>query len=88
MKPKPTFVIAAWFLAALSGICIPSPARAETPVRVLRAHGHPYLLDFQVLSNKRADLKINVVRKGLNAAFSEWLRAERPHIYRQSLEKR
>lgn len=49
---------------------------------ILRARGNPYLLDFQVLSNKRADLRINLIRKGLNVAFTEWLRNERPLVYR------
>ncbi|HZO91679.1 MAG TPA: hypothetical protein VFB38_25380 [Chthonomonadaceae bacterium] len=50
-------------------------------VTIIPAQDNPYLVAFQALSNKRADLRMNITRKGLNAAFSEWLRYERPRAY-------
>lgn len=54
---------------------------------VIRAQGHPNHVDFVARSSKRADLRANIARKGLDSAFTEWLRAEHPHVYRQHLEQ-
>ncbi len=37
----------------------------------------PRMADFQSLSAKRADLRVNVIQKGLERAFADWLKAER-----------
>ena len=54
---------------------------------VVRAQGHPNHVDFVARSSKRADLRANISRRGLDVAFTEWLRAEHPHVYRQHLEQ-
>lgn len=54
---------------------------------VIVAQGHPKHVDFVAKSSKRADLRANIQRKGLNVAFTEWLRAEHAHIYRQHVEQ-
>ena len=45
------------------------------------AHGNPNLSDFFALSGKRTDLRGSITRNGLDKAFAEWLRAERPHAH-------
>ena len=55
--------------------------RTETPL--VTALGSPYLIDFQARSNKRADLRIDVARHGLDSAFTDWLRREHPLAYQQ-----
>jgi hypothetical protein len=74
-------------LVSISAICN-IPARAETDTVVLRAQGNPNLIDFFALSEKRSNLRVAIVTKGLDAAFSEWLRQERPYVYRQYAGKK
>lgn len=72
-------VLAVVCTGTLSGI----PAHANEETTIIKAQGNPYLNDFMVRSNKRADLRINLIRKGRNAAFTDWLRNERPFAYRE-----
>ena len=62
------------------------PAQANQALRqqfVIPAQGHPKHMDFVARSSKRVDLRINVQRKGLDAAFTDWLREEHSHLYRE-----
>ena len=43
----------------------------------------PHMLEFDKLIEKRADLRIQAGKYGHDIAFAEWLRAERPDVYRQ-----
>ena len=47
------------------------------------AANSPYLIDFMTLSNKRADLRLAVAGKGMEAAFNDWLRTAHPEAARQ-----
>jgi hypothetical protein len=59
-------------------------AGAATNERVLvKAQGHPMLHAFEVMSNKRADLRLARATKPLDVAFTEWLQSDRPSVYRQ-----
>jgi uncharacterized protein YggE len=82
-----TFVMAVFAvissMVTLTGI--PTIAQSNSPV--LRTQGNPALGDFQTLSNKRADLRVSVSRKGRDAAFTDWLRTERPQLYRDALKQ-
>jgi hypothetical protein len=60
----------------------------EDETVIVPAQGSPYLIEFQARSNKRVDLRLNVVREGLDAAFTEWLREERPFAYQSYLHDR
>lgn len=42
----------------------------------------PHMLDFDKLIEKRADLRIQADKYGHDVAFAEWLRTERPDVYR------
>lgn len=64
---------------------IPAHAKSDDTV-VIRAQGNPNLVDFFALSGKRANLRIAMVTNGLDAAFSEWLRYERPYQYRRLVD--
>ena len=50
---------------------------------VIRAQGHARYAEFLGRSSKRADLRHNIHRKGVDVAFTEWLRHEHNHVYRQ-----
>jgi hypothetical protein len=52
---------------------------------LVRAQGSPYLVDFLSLSGKRAGLRMDTVRHGLDSAFTDWLRRERPLAYQDYL---
>lgn len=56
-----------------------------TETTLVKAQSSPYLVDFQNVSAKRADLRIDAVRRGVDSAFTDWLRRERPWVYRQYL---
>lgn len=84
---KRIFVLVLWIVFA-SAITLPGiPAHAQLNSDVIRAQGNPALGDFLTWSNKRTDLRVNVARKGRDAAFSEWLRAERSQLYRAALKQ-
>ncbi len=42
----------------------------------------PHTSDFDTLVTKRSDLRLNVAQYGHDVAFAEWLRSERPDVYR------
>ena len=42
-----------------------------------------HMLDFDKLLEKRPDLRLQANKYGHDVAFAEWLRTERPDIYRQ-----
>jgi len=41
-----------------------------------------HMLDFDVLLSKRSDLRLEANKYGHDIAFAEWLRKERPDVYR------
>ena len=84
---KRMFSVAALFAVTLAGIAAGTPARADHEVIVIRAQGHPYLSDFFALQAKRPHLRVNLARKGLDRAFSEWLKEERIWIYDRSIQE-
>jgi hypothetical protein len=43
----------------------------------------PHMGDFDTLLGKRSDLRLKAEKYGHDVAFAEWLRTERPDIYRQ-----
>lgn len=43
----------------------------------------PHMSDFETLLSKRSDLRMKAEKYGHDVAFAEWLRTERPDIYRQ-----
>lgn len=43
----------------------------------------PHMGDFDALLSKRSDLRLKAEKYGHDVAFAEWLRTERPDIYRQ-----
>jgi hypothetical protein len=51
------------------------------------AQGNAQRNDFLALSSKRADLRLNLARKGVDAAFTDWLRVERPAAYRVAVAR-
>jgi hypothetical protein len=69
----------------LVGARLHTPAFAQETPSVVRMQGNPLLGDFQILSNKRAELRVSIARRGRAAAFSDWLRSERPAAYKQAL---
>lgn len=74
-------------LAALFAVSLfAAPTRADNDLAILRAQGNPNLVDFLAIQSKRADLRGNIAHKGLDVAFSEWLRRERPLVYRHYTE--
>jgi Ca2+-transporting ATPase len=68
-------------VALLAASSLAAPTRAENDLVILRAQGHPNLVDFLAVQSKRADLRGRISQKGLDVAFSEWLRRERPLVY-------
>jgi hypothetical protein len=42
-----------------------------------------HMIDFDLLMQKRSDLRLQAEKYGHDVAFAEWLRTERPNIYRQ-----
>lgn len=73
------------FVFAFSGFVPVASVRADEPKPVtIQAQGNAYHNDFVVASNKRGDLRISLVKKGLDAAFTEWLKVEHPSAYREA----
>lgn len=79
---KRIFCLAALFAMSL----FTAPTRADNGFTTLRAQGNPNLVDFLAIQSKRADLRGSIARKGLDVAFSEWLRRERPLVYQHYTE--
>lgn len=61
--------------------------KSKTAAPVIRAEGHPKRIDFMALANKRADLRLSLSKLGVNAAFTQWLRSERPIAYREAVKR-
>lgn len=74
--------VVALIAITFDGIVPGRSAHADTNTVVIQARGNPNLVDFFALQEKRSNLRVNVVMKGLDVAFSEWLRYERPYQYR------
>ena len=79
---------------ALSGPLTPAPtarpsvaARPTVSTPVIRAQGHPMHVDFFIAGTKRADLRLRALSKGTDAAFTQWLKEEKPHVYDQAVDK-
>lgn len=53
----------------------------EVVARDFKSSSHMH--DFDTLLAKRADLRMSVERLGHDIAFADWLRTERPDVYRQ-----
>ena len=99
MQTSRVFTIAALCLSVLSTSLSLSlsatPVLADKPVHgapvstvlVVKAQGHPMHVDFIARSAKRADLRSNIHRKGLDVAFTEWLRQEQAHVYQKHLNE-
>lgn len=83
-----TLCAAAFFAVAFAGTIPGLPARSDSDTIVLKAQGNPNLVDFIALLGKRANLRVKMARSGLDAAFSDWLRRERPYVYAQYAEKK
>lgn len=73
-------------LAAFLSTSVLLPVQAQQKRTVLTAQGNPYLVDFFALQSKRTDLRLNVARKGWDAAFSEWLSIEHADAYRSAVK--
>lgn len=54
---------------------------------VIRAQGNAYHINFVSSANKRADLRVNVATKGVDAAFTEWLKREHPAAYKEGIAR-
>lgn len=52
---------------------------------IIRAQGHPLHVDFFNASSKRADLRARTASKGVDAAFTQWLQEEKPHVYEAAI---
>lgn len=83
---KRILVLAAIAVAFLSMFAL-LPVQAQQGRTVISAQGSPYLVDFLSRLSKRGDLSANVTRKGLNAAFSEWLSVEHPDAYQSAVRQ-
>ena len=84
---KRIFCMAVMFAVTVFGTLSGTPARADEDTKVIKAQGNPYLTDFMSVKEKRANLRVAMVRKGLDAAFSEWLKREHPFVYRECAQK-
>ncbi|MCW3097670.1 MAG: hypothetical protein JWL77_3288 [Chthonomonadaceae bacterium] len=62
------------------------PARPAVTAPIIQAQGHPMHIDFFHAGSKRADLRLRTASKGIDAAFTQWLQEEKPHIYRQAVD--
>ncbi|MCS6776717.1 MAG: hypothetical protein RMJ43_01585 [Chloroherpetonaceae bacterium] len=79
-------------LAALVLLPVAIPVSAQQPeasgtTSVIRAQGNPHLNAFKALLSKRADLRLQVEQRGIDAAFTDWLRAEKPEAYREAMQR-
>ena len=55
--------------------------RADATRTVVHAQGNANLVDFMARSSKRADLRLETAQKGVDVAFTNWLRNERSGAY-------
>jgi hypothetical protein len=61
--------------------------KPEKDLTLIRAKGHPKLVDFQSQMNKRADVRMRVQKEGMDAAFTYWLKHERPLVYQEYVKR-
>lgn len=61
-------------------------ARPTVAAPIIPAQGHPMHIDFFHAGSKRADLRLRIASKGLDAAFTQWLQEEKPHVYQQAVD--
>ena len=85
MISKGLFLLSAAWVSVTAGAEIQAQTEktAVSDRVIVRAQGHPMLHGFEVMSIKRADLRLARATKPLDVAFTEWLRSERPLLYRQ-----
>lgn len=81
------FVCAALLAAFVFSTFAIMPVQAQQNGAAVTSQGNPYLVDFVSRQGKRSDLRANVTRKGLNAAFSEWLSVEHPDAYKTAVKQ-
>ncbi len=79
------FLIVAALLAAFLGTFSAWPSQAQENRTIVSAQGSPYLVDFVARESKQADLRLNIARMGLDAAFSDWLVSAHPAAYHNAL---
>lgn len=87
MKNTPALLTAALLVALTASASAKEKKAAQNPPVLVRAQGHPLLHSFEVMSNKRADLRLARATKSLDVAFTDWLRTEKPHVYKQDEAK-
>src|SRR5689334_9650462 len=69
--------------AALLISIVIAPVRAdESKGTVIRAQGNAYHINFVSAASKRGDLRLKIAKLGVDAAFTEWLKAEHPAAYK------
>jgi hypothetical protein len=72
-------------IALFAGFALATTVRADNSQSVtIHAQGNAYFTDFIARSSKRGDLRVNMASKGIDVAFTEWLKAEHPDAYRES----
>jgi len=60
--------------------------RQTASAPILQAQGHPMHVNFFNASSKRSDLRLRTIKQGVDAAFTQWLQEEHPHIYKHAVE--
>ena len=77
-----TLLLPALGLLALSATALAAAQSQHTDDEiVIKAQGHPHYMDFQSKLNKSAALRTAVAKKGLDVAFTEWMRQDHPYVY-------
>lgn len=70
-------------IALFAGLALTSAVRADNNLPVtVNAQSNAYHTDFMALSAKRADLRLDIVRQGMDTAFTQWLQVAHPDAYR------
>ena len=69
-------------IVALVLVSLAAIVQADDSSAIVRAQGNPYHLNFISASSKRGDLRLKIATRGLDAAFTEWLKSEHPAEYR------
>jgi hypothetical protein len=63
-------------------------ARGQAGEVILTAQGNPSFVEFTSLCTKRGDLAAERTKLGVDAAFTKWMREERPVQYDEYLKDR
>ena len=66
-----------------SDVSVPRIQRDAQGNIVIPANGASYLLDFQIASSKRGDIRLAWIHDGLDVAYTNWLRRDRPFAFQQ-----